>query len=126
MWYNTGFSSVASVPQQTNQGNIQMQVNQNICFVRGIEAARSYFVSPGQKIILMDSEKDCFYIKAVDPSGFPYPLRIFDYTERVEKAPKLFTNEVSIQCVTREDVYNIVQELLDSKKGEVEDVEPTV
>lgn len=30
----------------------------------------------------MDSEGSVFYLKSVDASGIPQPLRIFDYTER--------------------------------------------
>lgn len=33
-------------------------------------------------VLLMDSENSTFYIKTVDSSGMPQPLRIFDYTER--------------------------------------------
>lgn len=32
--------------------------------------------------MLMDSESSVFYIKTVDASGMPLPLRIFDYSER--------------------------------------------
>lgn len=60
-------------PQQSSNG---------IIWVQGIEAMKSYPVSPGQSALLMDAESNCFGIKTVDASGMPLPLRIFDYTER--------------------------------------------
>ena len=56
-----------------------------LTWVQGEAAAKSYLVSPGQSALLMDSEKNVFYIKSADASGMPLPLRIFDYTERTEK-----------------------------------------
>lgn len=53
-----------------------------IIWVQGEEAAKSYLCAPGNSVLLMDSENSTFYIKTVDSSGMPQPLRIFDYTER--------------------------------------------
>lgn len=53
-------------------------------WVTGEDGARSYRdILPGRSKILMDSERSVFYIKTVDYSGVPLPLRIFDFTERV-------------------------------------------
>jgi len=67
----------------------QAQVMQNsqpassgVNWVQGEEGAKAYMVAPGNSVILMDSEGMTFYMKAVDASGMPQPLRIFDYTER--------------------------------------------
>ena len=56
--------------------------NNSIIWVQGENAAKSYPVSAGQSVLLMDSETSVFYIKSTDASGMPLPLRIFDYTER--------------------------------------------
>lgn len=62
------------------------QANQNaINFVQGEAGARAFLVGAGQSAILMDTDESVFYIKSADASGMPYPLRIFDYTERKPK-----------------------------------------
>lgn len=60
----------------------QTQQSNGIIWVQGIEAMKSYPVSAGQSVLLMDSESNCFGIKSADASGMPMPLRVFDYTER--------------------------------------------
>jgi hypothetical protein len=65
------------IPQQQAQ-----QQSGGLTWVQGIEAAKSYPVSAGQSILLMDSESNSFFIKSADASGMPLPLRVFDYTER--------------------------------------------
>lgn len=50
-------------------------------WVQGEAGARSYPVSPGSSVLLMDSENELFYIKQTDASGVPMPLRIFNYKE---------------------------------------------
>ena len=53
-------------------------------WVQGEAAAKAYPIGPGQNGILMDSEGDLFYIKTVDLSGMPAPLRTFKYEEIVQ------------------------------------------
>lgn len=60
-------------PQQQSGGLI---------WVQGEAGAKSYPVSAGQSVLLMDSESNRFFIKSADASGMPMPLRVFDYTER--------------------------------------------
>lgn len=81
-----------------------------IIWVQGEEAAKSYLCAPGNSVLLMDSEKSSFYIKTVDASGMPQPLRIFDYTERTatQKQP---TQAVQVQAgefVTRAEFDALV------------------
>lgn len=72
-----------------NQYMPQTQHQNGLIWVQGIEAAKSYPVSAGQSILLMDSESNTFFIKTADASGMPLPLRVFDYTERTaNNAPK--------------------------------------
>ena len=69
------------MPSQNQHGGL--------IWVQGIEAAKSYPVSAGQSVLLMDSESNAFFIKTADASGMPLPLRIFDYAERsAQNAPK--------------------------------------
>ncbi|MBQ0074485.1 MAG: hypothetical protein KBT34_09850 [Prevotella sp.] len=64
----------------------QPTANTGINWVSGEGAAKSWMVSRGETVLLMDSENQCFYIKSADASGMPLPLRIFDYTERSQNA----------------------------------------
>lgn len=72
-------------------------------WVQGEEAAKSYLCAPGNSVLLMDSEKSSFYIKTVDASGMPQPLRIFDYTERTaaQKQPAQAAQAQAGEFVTR-------------------------
>lgn len=81
----------AAYPQQPAQ-----QQSAPIIWVQGEEAAKSYLCAPGNSVLLMDSEKSSFYIKTVDASGMPQPLRIFDYTERTA-AQKQTTQATQVQ-----------------------------
>ena len=62
--------------------NAQAQSGSGIIWVQGEAGAKAFPVGAGQSVQLMDSEDMVFYIKSVDQSGIPKPLRIFDYTER--------------------------------------------
>lgn len=74
-----------------------------IIWVQGEEAAKSYLCAPGNSVLLMDSEKSSFYIKTVDASGMPQPLRIFDYAERTaaQKQPTQAAQVQAKEFVTR-------------------------
>ena len=76
-----------AIPQNT-QPFFTPQTEMN--WVQGIAGAKAFLVAPGNSVPLFDSEGNSFYIKAVDKSGMPLPLRIFDYHERIEgeTAPK--------------------------------------
>jgi hypothetical protein len=64
-----------AAPAQQGTGDIQR--------VQGEVGAKSYPVAPGHSVLLMDSENSVFYIKTLDASGMPLPLRTFDYSERM-------------------------------------------
>lgn len=78
---------MAPTPQMPPQGAQMPQngvttSNNGITWVQGEAAAKSHPVASGQSALLMDSEESVFYIKSMDQSGMPLPLRIFDYKER--------------------------------------------
>lgn len=56
----------------------------DINWVQGEAAAKAYPVMSGHSALLMDSEDLVLYIKSVDVTGIPRPLRIFDLTERIQ------------------------------------------
>ena len=79
--------------QHQGVGMVQQNVSNSINWVRGGEnGANAYPVAPGRSELLMDADSSVFYIKTVDQSGMPMPLRIFDYTER--KSPNAESNPI--------------------------------
>ena len=80
-----------------------------IVWVQGEAGAKAYPVAPGNSVLLMDSEAECFYIKSTDSSGVPMPLRAFTYTEIVQsnevKEPSIDTS----QFVTRGELDELRQ-----------------
>ena len=99
---------------QMYQNQYNPQQSSGLIWVQGIEAAKSYPVSAGQSVLLMDSESNAFFIKTADASGMPLPLRVFDYTERnAQKAPETRT-EPSIDLsayVTRDELESRIAQI---------------
>lgn len=75
-----------------NQYLSQMQAPQpqsnGLIWVQGEAGAKSYMVAPNSTVMLMDSESQRFFLKSTDASGMPQPLRIFEYHETTQNAPK--------------------------------------
>lgn len=105
----------ATQPPQPNQIPMQAQnanttPNNGLIWVQGEQAAKSYPVAPNSTIMLMDSERDSFYLKSVDASGMPLPLRTFDYTERTQSGqiPSLMEQSNKQDFVTRQEYMDLV------------------
>lgn len=67
-------------PPQSYAGGPEPFSN-HINWCQGIEGAKSFPVPHGQSAQIMDAEGPYFYIKSVDQSGMPAPLRVFRYRE---------------------------------------------
>lgn len=64
--------SAQYAPLQSMQQTIQPPAtNTGIQWVQGKEGAKSYQVQPGSSVILMDSERQMFYIKSANGAGMP-------------------------------------------------------
>lgn len=107
-----------------NQYMPQTQQQNGLIWVQGIEAAKSYPVSAGQSVLLMDSESNAFFIKTADASGMPLPLRAFDYTERAaNNAPKTAQEtrtEPPIDLsdyVTRDELESRISEIMAARRN---------
>lgn len=123
-------------PYQTYQPYTQYQIPQTqqqtqngIIWVQGEAGAKSYLTTAGQSVLLMDSEKNSFYIKLIDPSGMPLPLRIFDYTERntMQTAQEVQNFPVSdmTNYITRQEFEEKISQLL-SQKGDAENAKSDI
>ena len=113
-----------AVPQypQPNYMNYQPQIPQQsqqhqsngIVWVQGENAAKSYPVAPGNTLLMLDSEDSIFYIKTVDASGMPAPLRMFSFTE---VSAKDSTHE---DYITRKEFEEKIEQLLKKEEKKYE------
>lgn len=105
--YGIPQTSQPQIPTPQSQQNNQQS---NVLWVQGESAAKSYPVGPGNTAIMMDSEEPVFYIKTVDMSGMPQPLRVFDFTERIggtKHSHEIDTDEF----ITRDEFEERIAEL---------------
>lgn len=87
----------------------QQQNNTNIIWIQGgINGAKAHLVQPGQTLALWDSETQTIYIKKADISGVPQPIRILDYTERVQTAEIEDSNN---NYATKDDIQSLSAQL---------------
>lgn len=99
--------------QPQNQQNMSGAV-----WVQGEVGAKSFPVAPGNSVVLMDSETSKFYIKTVDMSGIPMPLRSFEFKEigvPEQAAPVTTTPDMS-QYVTKEELKEMLAKITPEKK----------
>ena len=97
-----GYNNLAPTANQNQLGAIN--------WVQGEAGARSVPVAAGQKVLLMDSENNVFYVKSSDASGMPLPLRTFEYKEiGVETTTP--TAPAQSEYVTHEELKRILEEL---------------
>lgn len=97
--------TVSNTPITTNQSS-----SSGIIWVQGEAGAKAYPVAPGNSVLLMDSESECFYIKSTDSSGIPMPLRVFNYCEIVQSQPVEKQIDTS-QLATQDDLEALRREL---------------
>jgi hypothetical protein len=120
--YNYGLpvNYQSPVPYQQQYPQVQQTVSNTpitsnhsagIIWVQGEAGAKAYPVAPGNSVLLMDSEAECFYIKSTDASGVPMPLRAFTYTEIVQTQQKEepHTDIDTSQFITRAEFEELKQ-----------------
>ena len=79
--YSQQYQQPYSTQIQPSQAPVAPQNNNSIQWVQGEAGAKAYPLPPNSNALLMDAECECFYIKSVDASGMPLPLRVFEYKE---------------------------------------------
>lgn len=105
------FSPYSYANNYSQQFQSSQPQSNGIVWVQGESGAKSFIVSPGQTVLLMDSESNVFYIKSSDNSGMPMPLRVFDYKERITQKPE--TNQ---NYITREEFEKRLAEVTNGKQ----------
>ena len=120
--YNNYFPQNYSNLYGLNNGLAQSYSNSpqyysnNINWVQGEAGARSVSVAAGQKVLLMDSENNVFYVKSSDGSGMPMPLRVFEYKEITDMADSKAEEESFITKKEFEERFSKIEEMLNKKE----------
>lgn len=114
-YYNPYMNGASQTPQvQVQQPS---QQTSSILWVQGEAGAKAYPVGAGNSVLLMDTEDSVMYIKTVDVSGMPQPLRIFDYTERSAQARSGAAAGANADTVTREEFEALRDDVRRLSKG---------
>lgn len=103
-----------NVPQ--NNTPQAQQNNSNIIWVKESDVM-NYFVLPNNAVILLDSEKQTFYIKQTDATGKPM-IRVADYTFRDEEKKSDDKKDLDDKLSALQgDVDDLKKQLESLKKG---------
>lgn len=117
--------------EQLRMGGAQMQQpaqsqqpQSGLIWVQGESGAKSYMVAKGNSVLLMDSERQTFYLKSTDASGMP-SMRTFDYTERVSHPAQPVPAPAAqphVDYVTREE-FNALAARIDTLRPTKEEAQ---
>ena len=110
--YAPSYAQQASPQFMPPQQPRQPQSGLNWC--QGIEGAKGFYVAPGTSELIMDSEGPTFYIKAVDNTGIPAPLRIFHYSEEIAAQASA---PAQTDYITRQELPALLAQLLAQQNG---------
>lgn len=88
-------------------------------WVQGEAGAKSWYITPGSTVLLMDSENQRFYLKSADMSGVP-AMRTFEYSE--VGVQKLQEAQQSANFVT----FDVFNEFRNEVLGKLEDLSEPV
>lgn len=118
-FYTNPYMNVASqaTPQVQVQQPQQPQTQSSIIWVQGEAGAKAYPVGAGNSVLLMDTEDSVMYIKTVDVSGMPQPLRVFDYVERSAQGRSGAAAVANADTVTREEFDALREDVRRLSKG---------
>lgn len=105
------------MPMQQAQPQMQSANDSGVIWVQGEAGAKAYPVAAGKSVQLMDTEESVFYIKTVDQSGMPQPLRIFEYTERSAQNRSVAPAAANVDVVTREEFEALRSDVKRLSKG---------
>ena len=98
-----------------------------LTWVQGEAGAKSWYITPGATVLLMDSEAMRFYLKSADMNGVP-SLRTFEYNEIGVQKPQEAVK--AHNYVTVEEFNELKSEVMaltrKGKKGGNIDEQPSV
>ncbi len=83
---------------------------QTMIWVNGEKEASGYPCAPGASVTLWDSELPRFYIKSVDNSGMPMPLRRFKYVEdKLSNDTEVKDSDSKPKYLTMDDLKEVLK-----------------
>ena len=91
-------------------------------WVQGEAGAKSWYITPGATVLLMDSEAQRFYLKSADMNGVP-AMRTFEYNEVGAQKPQDVPQPINF--VTVDEFSGFKNEVL-RKLEELSDMEVSV
>ena len=119
-------SNPMQMPGQSFQPQLPMQQRPDptgLNWVQGEAGAKSWYITPGATVLLMDSEAMRFYLKSADMNGVP-AMRTFEYNEvgvqKPQEAPQ------TVNFVTAEEFNGFRDEVLKKLEDLSEPVEVSV
>ncbi len=129
--YYGGYTPQMPIPDHLTQlRQAQTQPQSSIIWVQGEAAAKSYAIPYGASVPLFDTEGDVFYIKSVDASGMPMPIRTFKYVEVFPQSapatPESAPAQDMSKYITRDNLADILAEMgvvARTEKGDINDGE---
>lgn len=122
--YINSYQPQQPLQYQQLQQSVPPQQN-GINWVQGEAGAKSFIVAAGQSVLLMDSEKNAFYIKSTDPSGMPLPLKIYDYVERLPQQPAHTSENTLSNYVTRQEFEEKISQII-AQRGDNKNAESDI
>ena len=96
------------------------QDSSGLNWVQGEAGAKSWFVTPGSTVLLLDSESQRFYLKTADQNGMP-AMRTFEYSEIGADKPSVAPQETGF--VTEEEFDRFKSDVLKRLEEIAEPVE---
>lgn len=94
-------------------------------WVQGEAGAKSWYITPGATVLLMDSENPRFYLKSADMNGVP-AMRTFEYTEVGVQPQKPQEAPQTVNFVSVEEFNSFRDEVLKKLEDLAEPVEVSV
>ena len=124
--YQDQLSQLRNSPMMPMSGYPAMQNRQDssgVLWVQGEAGAKSWIVTPGTTVLLMDSEAQRFYLKSADANGVP-TMRVFEYKEVVAQKPTEAAS--TVRYVTAEEFDRFKNEVLGKLEKPLEEANGSV
>ena len=116
-------------PQYQAQPQLPMQQPRQdangLNWVQGEAGAKSWYITPGSTVLLMDSENQRFYLKSADMNGVP-AMRTFEYSEVGVQPQKPQEAPQTVDFVSVEEFNRFRDEVLKKLEDLAEPVEVSV
>ena len=122
-----GYSQAnAGYPQNNMMPSGPQGMDNDLCFVMGIEGAKNYRGKPNSRMPLFDEDKSIMYITSFDQNGNATNIMPYRFTGCSEEMPQHLSplmqqtpigNTMMSGGITREEVVEIIKEMLGNESS---------